>query len=217
MHTVDERSLGELLQALSEQGWAVSGQLLAATLCEALYTEALEHEMRGDLRPATIGLGREERPEVRGDKIHWLDKASPYPAEHAFLSAMEHLMASLREYFRLGLNAYEAHFASYAAGRAYQRHVDRFQAQRGREISTVLFLNPEWSSADGGCLRIYHPEKPNEVVAEVEPRLGTFVLFRSVDIPHEVLPPRRTRYSIAGWMKNMDASEALLQGTWLRT
>lgn len=217
MHTLNEQSLHETLDAMTEYGWAQSDRLLPAALCEALYVEALEHERRGDLLPAGIGLGREERPDVRGDRIHWLDRESPYPAEHAFLSAMEHLMTALREHFRLGLNAYEAHFASYAVGRAYQKHVDRFQAQNGREISTVLFLNPDWSAADGGGLRIFHPERTDEVMATVEPKLGTFVLFRSRDIPHEVLPPARTRYSIAGWMKNMDAPAALLQGTWSRS
>ena len=36
---------------------------------------------------------------------------------------------------------------------------------------------------------------------DVQPEAGTLVLFRSADLPHEVLPARRERWSVAGWFR----------------
>ena len=39
---------------------------------------------------------------------------------------------------------------------------------------------------------------------EVRPEFGTLAVFLSEDIPHEVIPARRERFSIAGWHRCND-------------
>ncbi len=67
-------------------------------------------------------------------------------------------------------------------------------------ISCILYLNPDWTPEDGGLLRIYPPDATDEAGIDVVPHAGTFVCFLSDRIPHEVLPARRERFSLTGWM-----------------
>ena len=64
-------------------------------------------------------------------------------------------------------------------------------------ISVVLYLNEGWTDADGGQLRLHLAGGPRDVL----PELGTFVIFRSDTVPHEVLPAARPRYSLTGWYR----------------
>lgn len=189
--------LDQILSDLAKQGYGIGVDLLPRALSEDL--SRLARETRADFRAARIGRARLEAQTVRGDAIRWLDGGEG--PEGAYLKAMNELRATLAAEFLIALNSYEAHFACYEPGRSYQKHIDRFQGDRSREISTVLFLNPDWTEADRGELVIYEADRPELVARRVLPQLGTIVLFRSATTPHEVSAPRRTRYSIAGWLK----------------
>ena len=70
-----------------------------------------------------------------------------------------------------------------------------------RTLTTVLYLNPDWQSADGGQLRIYtDPDYPGRY-QEVQPLAGTLVAFLSARFEHEVMPASRERLSLTGWFK----------------
>ena len=75
-----------------------------------------------------------------------------------------------------------------------------------RAVTAILYLNGEWSTADGGALRLFDqsrsPVEPEaaEPFLELEPRRGTLVLFWSHLVPHEVLPARAARYALSLWM-----------------
>ena len=63
----------------------------------------------------------------------------------------------------------------------------------------MCYLNaPGWPADAGGAL-LLHPLTGEPV--SVLPEGGTLVVFRSDDLPHEVLPATRQRLSIAGWMR----------------
>jgi SM-20-related protein len=105
----------------------------------------------------------------------------------------------------MGLFSLESHFAHFRAGDFYKKHVDVFrpaETQRGarRILSIVVYLNPAWQPGDGGELLIYD-EAGGEVVQSVQPSFGNVVVFLSDEVPHEVLPASRDRYSIAGWFR----------------
>ena len=53
-------------------------------------------------------------------------------------------------------------------------------------------------------MAIFDREEAEDAVELVLPELGTLVIFLSEDIPHEVLPAMRDRYSIAGWFRVND-------------
>jgi len=107
----------------------------------------------------------------------------------------------------LGLFDYESHYAHYPSGAFYKRHVDAFKGQSNRVLTTVMYLNPFWQTQDGGQLQIYDINDDN-LITSVEPEMGTFVVFLSEQFPHEVLPSKRDRYSIAGWFRIQDPLQA---------
>ena len=151
------------------------------------------------------GIGRGEDHElvrqVRRDKTKWLDGSGP--AQTAYFAFAEALRRDVNYRLMLGLFAFEAHYAVYEPGGFYKRHLDSFRGARNRVLSTVLYLNRDWDAADGGQLRIYAPDS-DQVLDEVRPEFGTLAVFLSEDIPHEVIPARRERFSIAGWHRCND-------------
>ena len=193
--------LAELVDALVEQGWYVGEAFIPAELCAALHHEIgamAEHEA---LEAAGIGRGQEHalRRDIRGDAIRWLDRESQ--ARRQYLDAMGELQQELNRALFLGLFEYEAHFAHYPPGAFYKRHVDSFRGRANRVVSTVGYLNPDWPEDGGGEMVIFAADDPEREVARVRPAAGTFACFLSDRVPHEVLPTRLPRSSIAGWFR----------------
>jgi len=89
------------------------------------------------------------------------------------------------------------HYALYPPGAGYARHRDRFRDDDARVLSCVLYLNHGWTSDDGGALRLYVDDRAIDVM----PQAGTFVAFLAADFDHEVLPARRERASLTGWLR----------------
>ncbi|ATJ83522.1 2OG-Fe(II) oxygenase [Halomonas beimenensis] len=196
-----EARLAELVDALVEQGWYLGEGFLPESLHAPLLAELEEMAERRALEAAGIGRGTERhlRRDIRGDAIRWLDRESL--AQRRYLEAMGDLQQTLNQALFLGLFEYEAHFAQYPAGAFYRRHLDSFRGRANRVISTVGYLNPDWPEDGGGEMVIFAPDDADREVARVRPEAGTFVCFLSDRVPHEVLPTRRPRASIAGWFR----------------
>jgi len=188
-----------ITETMAEQGYIVLTDFIAADLTEQL------HQHVSTLPESafnTAKIGRQQSVQqletVRNDKTAWLSNA--YPVEQAYLDTMDTLRTQLNRQLFLGLRDFEAHFAHYPPGHFYQRHVDAFKGQSNRVISSVFYLNPDWSEQDQGQLVLYQPDGEVQIQT-VMPMMGTLVLFLSEQFPHEVLPARRDRYSIAGWFR----------------
>jgi SM-20-related protein len=175
--------------------------------------EARERWHQGAFRRAGVGRGAdlELRPEVRTDRIHWLEPASLSGAQRCFWDRLEAVRLAVNRHMYLGLYDLEAHFAVYPPGTYYRKHLDQFRGIGRRRLSCVLYLNTDWRCADGGALRIYTepldgdcgPMEPRCSAAHVEllPEGGRLVTFLSARFLHEVLPAQRGRFSIAGWFR----------------
>lgn len=150
--------------------------------------------------PSSVGRGaqRARDDEIRGDVIQWLDGVNE--ADQAYLLVMEKLRVDLNERLYLGLFSYDCHYAIYAAGRRYQRHLDSLIGQTNRLLSTVIYLHDEWAAADGGELVLYRGGDVNPM-ARILPKPGLMILFLSEEFPHEVLVARKPRHSLAGWYR----------------
>ncbi len=133
----------------------------------------------------------------RRDKISWLDDDGSDMGE--FLKFSNSLRETLNRELYLGLSYYEAHFALYEEGDFYEKHLDAFKGSKNRVVTTVLYLNQEWEESNGGELIIY--DKNDNIIKKVVPNAGTFVVFLSDKFPHEVLPSKVKRHSIAGWFR----------------
>lgn len=197
--------LANVTGTLSSRGWTVVPDFLDATVVAGLREEAAARKAGGRFRPAAIGRASRValEPEIRSDRLSWIEPDDRVGAVNAYLMAMEGLRQTMNRQLYLGLFNLEAHFASYPPGAAYTRHVDRFRDGNERILSSVFYLNEAWRPEDGGCLRMYLPgaDDRGETVRDVRPQGGTLVIFLSDRIPHEVLPANRERLSIAGWFR----------------
>lgn len=184
---------------LVERGWFEGDELLPGATTRALEKEAKDLWSAGSYRLAGIGRERSHavRPEIRGDSIHWVgDEHRTEPVE-AYRATIDELRLELNEELYLGLESFEIQYARYPAGAHYARHIDRFSDQTLRTISCILYLNSMWQPGDGGELRLHLEGRHHDVI----PRAGTWVVFRSELIEHEVRPARRERYSLTGWFR----------------
>jgi len=138
---------------------------------------------------------------VRGDAIQWLERDDPAEAVAMLLERLDQLREALNQRLFLGLIEIEAHFAHYPTGASYRRHLDRFRSDDARTLSAVIHLGEPWRAEHGGELRLYVEDPDGESSIDLPPLPGQLVLFLSGEIEHEVLPTRRDRYSVAGWMR----------------
>ncbi|MEJ0030112.1 MAG: 2OG-Fe(II) oxygenase [Bacteroidota bacterium] len=101
----------------------------------------------------------------------------------------------------LSLKDIELHTTVYPAGAYYKRHLDQFKPGDHRKLSVICYLNEGWTDDLGGQLRMYLKSG----IKDVLPLAGRLVCFRSDMIEHEVLPSKKERLSITGWMLDQEA------------
>ena len=191
-----------LVRSLCEDGVCVQDGFLAAAELTGLAASAEARFARGEFAPARIGAPTEtqRRKEIRGDSICWL--AAPLSAaETALLARIEALRLALNREATLGLFDLELHYARYAPGAVYARHLDQPHDREHRRVSLVLYLNADWPDAAGGALRLYDADARYRDIA---PRGGRLVLFSSASREHEVLAADRVRWSLTGWLRTRD-------------
>lgn len=186
-----------LTDDLSTQGWSVLDEFFPPDLIAELLRDL--ETRQDDLKHAGIGRGDrfQVRPAIRNDQTLWLDGQSG--AQNEYLRLMDALRIDLNRALFLGLEDFEAHYALYEPGGFYKKHLDALKGQRNRIISTVTYLTPAWRDEDEGHLVLY--DGADRELTRILPRAGRLAVFMSEDIPHEVLPPRRARRSIAGWFR----------------
>mgnify|MGYP005839058797 CR=1 FL=1 len=197
--SAEGEALASLLEQLAIQGYAVVRDLVPLELVDRLFLE-LKSLTQAEFKRA--GVGRQQDFQVnrfvRSDHICWLNGETP--ASSAFLAWIETLRQELNRRLLLGLFDYECHYARYPKGAFYKTHRDAFKGQANRVLSTVLYLNPQWTPSDGGELELFD-DSGEQRLASIAPEYGKLVVFLSEEFPHQVLPARRERYSLAGWFR----------------
>ena len=196
-------NLDRIADGLMLQGWMVIDAFFTRELTAALRRDCQALSMRGDLRQAAVGSAerRQIRPQVRGDDILWMQQPASTEPQRAYVDRFEQLRLTLNRTLQLGLFEFESHFARYAAGAFYARHIDQFRGDARRKLSCVLYLNENWKPEEGGELRFYL-NGDGAQFEDVLPNAGRLVVFLSGRFAHEVLPAMRERLSIAGWFKS---------------
>jgi SM-20-related protein len=188
-----------VVERLVEQGWYAGEGLLPREALSSLAKEARESWQAGQYHTAGIGHDHGHRiaREIRGDTILWVDASRQSEAMNSYRETVEALRLALNRELFLGLESFEIQFARYAEGAHYDRHIDRFSDRTLRTISCVLYLNEHWKAGDGGELRLHLADGSRDV----QPRIGTWVIFRSEMIEHEVRPAIGERFSLTGWFR----------------
>lgn len=194
----------EIATRVAARGWAVCRDFISHKEVTALRARLDEWWQEGELRKAGIGRGEDFqlRPDIRGDYVRWLDFSVGGRFHDFMLAHFEPLRLAINREMLLGIYEYEGHVTVYPPGAFYKRHVDQFRGAQHRKLSVILYLNEEdWSADDGGELRLFLPGVDGEEQVDVLPAGGTLAVFLSHEIPHEVLPTRRERFSLTGWFR----------------
>ena len=184
-----------IVDALVKDGYVVLTDALDSDLPSRLksFAEHSEFKRAGISGASDLHLDTQRRR----DKIHWVNEDNGVQSE--FLNFTNELKDVLNRELYLGLSYYESHFAKYEEGDFYEKHVDAFKNSKNRIVTTVYYLNEQWDEKDGGELVIY--DENDELITKLAPYANTLVVFMSDRFPHEVLPAKKKRFSIAGWFR----------------
>lgn len=184
-------------QALQNHGLCVLEDALPEGLGESLLNQCRDG---AGFVAAGVGRGPDNLTDqrIRSDSTRWITGETT--AEQTWNQWLSALQQYLNRRLFLGLFSVESHFAHYAPGAYYERHLDAFIGKTNRVLTLVTYLNADWQASDGGELVIYKDADDN-LGQRVLPQMGTVVIFLSEEFPHEVLPAKADRYSIAGWFR----------------
>jgi len=185
----------EIVQDIEKKGWSHQQHIVDQ---KTLATVAAHFDE--SFRPAQVGKGssKDRIEEIRGDSIRWIDVLNPERELHYFVDLIEKLKQELNREFFLGIKDFECHLAKYPQGSFYKKHLDRFSNDSSRVFSFIFYLHETWEKSDGGELVLY--DKKGEMMEKIIPVSGSMVCFMSEEIPHEVLPAKKERRSLTGWM-----------------
>ena len=194
-----------IIEELAENGLSVYDDFITPLQCSAMASEARRVHRTGAFRHARVGNGAsmQLRPEIRNDRVYWLDSDKPGAAQIPYFLDLETLRQEINRNLYLGLFEFEGHFALYPPGASYDIHYDRFIGTLERVVTCILYLNHAWQPDDGGELVIYEGNDPSTLPLpmQIQPLAGRLVCFMSEQFPHEVRSARRDRLSLTGWFR----------------
>ncbi len=193
---MNEELYEKITDSLVEDGYIVIENALNGSVSSGLLN-AIKDE--SDFKKAGISSSDSLRLDAtrRRDRTRWLNEDGG--AQSEFLAFSEGLREHLNHSLYLGLKRFESHFAIYEEGDFYEKHFDSFRGERNRVVTAVYYLNENWSEMSGGELVVY--DENDKELAQVIPEANTLIVFMSEKFPHEVLPAKVKRYSIASWFR----------------
>lgn len=191
---MNEAQYSRITDALVDRGYIVIKDALSKELIVKLYELSQDESLYKQ-----AGISRSKDTHIdstrRSDKTKWIDEDNGILSEYLLFN--EGLREYLNRSLYLGLSFYESHFSIYEKAAFYEKHLDAFKGSSNRKVTTLLYLNEEWSEEDGGELILYDEE--DREIQRVLPKGNTMLVFLSDKFPHEVLKTKKKRHSIAGW------------------
>ncbi|KAG3162145.1 hypothetical protein PI126_g6089 [Phytophthora idaei] len=201
-------------------GFVIKEAFLGRQNALAVRDALTELAASGTFHEAKVGAGQNLRNDraVRGDKIHWIQTPteSVSPVILHLRRQVETLVYGLKKVSpELDLrNVVSTQFAIFPGdGARFVKHVDTYSNahsdERGgmskdglvRLVTCVYYLNDQWEPEHGGHLRVHL--KASKLLPschwDVPPKLDTLMVFRSLDVEHEVMPTYRERKAVTIW------------------
>lgn len=186
---------------LGDTGLCICPNFLSAKFLHEIREDIADLQKGEEFHRASVGQGPQKQihGHVRNDEIFWLDRLVLNSVQAKLWHKVEILQQALNRKLFLGLNEFEGHYATYAEGGFYKRHLDCFQKNKDRIVSVIIYLNQDWRASHGGQLRVYSEESHQDI----NPLGGTLVCFMSRESEHEVLQSHFPRCSFTGWFKSV--------------
>ncbi len=199
----NERQWLDWIDALADNDYVIIDSMIDVTAQKELVRFFDQKHVAGVFQPAGIGANDQLTiaRSIRGDLNYWLDEHRDV-AIASFWSLVQETVQVLNRHCYLSLSGFEFQMAYYPPGKGYQPHFDQFNGRNNRLISMVIYLNEEWTVADGGELQLLLPEGTLSVM----PIARRGVLFKSDKVLHAVSPNARGRKSLSGWLLNHPAA-----------
>ncbi|RLN58603.1 hypothetical protein BBJ28_00009104 [Nothophytophthora sp. Chile5] len=168
---------------------------------------------------AKVGAGENIRNDrtVRGDRIHWIktprnldtpakDEEATNPAILHLRKQVESLVYALKKVSpELDLrNVTSTQFAIFVYTYSTAQKDERGASSNDglvRLVTCVYYLNEQWEPEHAGHLRVHLKGSPLLPAShwDVPPKLDTLVVFRSLDVEHEVMPTYHERMAVTIW------------------
>jgi len=188
-----------LINSYLSENVGLSNFFLSKELANQLRNHLMELHHQNQFKLAGVGNNKKlvQRIDLRNDVIYWLDKGHNHPVENRFIAEIDRWVKFLNSTCYAGITGYEFHYAYYATGSFYKRHLDQFVDNQSRAFSMIIYLNPDWVIGDGGELCIYQNDLPQLVT----PEFRKCIFFKSNQLEHEVILSQKPRLSITGWLK----------------
>jgi len=200
------------LQQLDSQGYVIIDNFLPEPLQESLRADVQNLRKSSKFNVAKIGQDATNalNTDIRIAETCFLGPSKLEDIPDASRSQLYDVLDGIRRDLPqpLDSNLSEFLYAYYPKGGFYRRHRDAIpgSASTLRQFSLLMYLNKDWNQSHGGQLRMhmdsggdYLPEGEPPNFKDVEPKGGTLVLFKSDQIPHEVLDTQEERVAIVGW------------------
>ncbi len=190
--------LNQLADSVAETGYAVIDDFLSNEEIDSIFS--LDSFKNGLLQFKKAGIGKNQDRQIneaiRGDYIQWIDPNNAEPPLLTYFDKLRQVIAFVNQSLFLSLKDCEVHQTIYPIGSFYKRHLDQFKKDDHRKLSVICYLNKDWKEADGGQLRMFIGNESKDIF----PLAGRLVCFRSDLLEHEVLPAKRARLSLTGWL-----------------
>lgn len=201
MSPVITTQFDEMMPQFYQHGWVWVPNFIPESLNQALLADLQQQRLQ------QAGVGRHQEhllnAQIRRDKTAWLDGSSK--PQRDYLTLMAQLQQSFNQQFFMGLFDFECHYARYAEGDFYQKHLDAFKGRSNRVLTTVSYLN---SVQQGGELQLF--DETDRLLSTIKPTATGLLVFESERFPHQVLPAIDERFSIAGWFRRNNSVNGMI-------
>ena len=129
-----------IVSELADTGFSTCDNFVSPLLVSSMAFEARRRHKQGDFRHARVGNGAsmQLRPEIRNDRVLWLDSDKPGATQLPYFLDLETLRREINRNLYLGLFEFEGHFALYPPGASYDIHFDRFIGTMERVVTCIL-------------------------------------------------------------------------------
>lgn len=184
-------NIESMVDGLSQNGWYAQEDVLDSEAVEALKNDLATREYKN----AGVGELKSVQQQIRNDKIYWVEPDDVSPVVQSYIKMLDNIKENLNQSMFLGVRSHEMHFAQYDAGGFYRPHYDNFKGRNKRVVTAITYLNKDWKPDNGGCLQLHL----NDDIVKIAPKAGTFAVFLSEKILHEVTESFAQRQSMTGW------------------
>jgi len=206
----------DVISGLMNNGFGIQDNFVDENTIRKVYKELEMIDFDGKL----VEVQQQKMTGHRTDRICWVNfeglDREKQPGLMTLFKKMISIPFEINKKCSLYLQASASfQIAVYPKQAFYKKHVDGGyeDLNNGRKLSAVFYANEGWNSKDGGQLRMYKrrpnpfdvakgatPVTQDEVAEDIDPEGGRLVLFRSRDMPHEVIATKKKRYAISLWL-----------------